>query len=252
VLLTRALVPTCPRSRQENIALRVFTRSGVIETLMAQLSQRLSTQTDVYFARKALLLVLQLVGGEAQSDEPVGEPSKAATRRCAHVVNLSKVEGGGYGGLVGGSISGGGFAEHIITGTRNLHLLAASRGGRLEPYDPITRRRNPWHSLWCTSMIVFTSALRTLGRADGTLEDAIIFAGVHRHEFQMALEVLPMVSNRYAPRCPLAHTHTFTWLLSRRPTRWYTLMSPPPPPPPLPPPPPPQRPQQPYARIPPT
>lgn len=102
---------------------------------MVQLSQCLSTMTDVYFTRKALLLLMQLVGGtvDSTSDEP-GAASKSATRRCAHVVNLSKVSGGGYGGILSSGVTGGGLAEHIITGTRNLHLFAASTSssGRLD------------------------------------------------------------------------------------------------------------------------
>jgi hypothetical protein len=164
---------------------------------MEQLSQCLATLTDVYFTRKALLLLLQLVGGSAgaETDDP-GAASKSATRRCAHVVSLSKVIGGGYAGLLGSGVTGGGFAEHMITGTRNLHLFAASTSasGRLDAYDG--GRRNPWHSLWCLSLLVMTNGLRTLGRTDGMLDDAIIFANVHKHVFMATMAVLPLIGGR--------------------------------------------------------
>jgi len=192
-----AILKQMTAGQKESIALRVFSRSGILETLMMQMSQCLSTMTDVYFTRKALLLLLQLVGG-AVDDVPGdrGAASKSATRRCAHVVNLSRVSGGGYRGVTVGGPSGGGFAEHMIAGTRNLQMKAAtlSASGRLNPY--IVGRRNPWHSQWCLSLLVFTNALRTLGRTDSMLEDAILFTKVHKHTFMAALAVLPLFDGR--------------------------------------------------------
>jgi hypothetical protein len=45
--------------------------------------------------------------------------------------------------------------------------------------------------------------LRTLGRTDGMLDDAIIFANVHKHVFMATMAVLPLIGGRKVTACEL-------------------------------------------------
>ena len=167
--LLELLLPKLPVDTVRSSA--IF-RDGALEIMFESLSRCMASATDHQLAHRIVHFTLMLI------------------RLGPHIATMT---------LCNGRLAAtdrGGLAYHVTQG--GVDLLRSAKPSMQPGLDNVSLlpaytgafERNPWHELWCNCILLLTAALRAVRRRQGFLGDALIFATVHVHQLNAALEVV--------------------------------------------------------------